>query len=351
MSEQKVVGKNKKKLIINIILYVISGLLLSLTITGIIIRLSSNGSLYIFDNRIDVVLTDSMSSKNEKYIDFLKGHDNQIQPFDLVVSRKVHSERELEVYDIVLFNNPGIGVDTHRIVAKDLISKDTLTSVNARYATLDGHDGVCLYEKTSSIISSAVVLKEMTIVTYFQGDNVDNHFYFSTKMSPLVPEVTSVREEKGILTTYKFKVDNKTAGYVVIDHQNEYDYSKEIIVSCDIVTQSGNETLNLNKEYTVAKGSDLVGSFNRVFEYETRGDKSNTSDGKFRIESIISEVTVIVPKLGYVVRYLTSVWGIVMFTSIGVIIIVFDIISSRMRKKEKLKENTGESDEEKQESN
>ena len=344
MSEtiQQPMKKSKKKLITSIVLYVIAGLLLLVDAAAIIIRLSGNGDLYLFGNRVDVVLTDSMSEKNEKYKDFLEGHDDQINAFDLVVSKKIDPLDELDVYDIVLFNNPSVGVDMHRVVAKNLIGSTDLTALDADYRILDGYEGICLNTYSSSIISSSISFKEMTIVTYSQEDDAESHYNFSQLSEVLVPSVTSTKEANGTLTTYTFVHEDSTPGPVVINHKKEYDYSKEVIISCEIVLHAGKEPLNLDKSRTVLESNNIVGKFNRVYEYEIRGDKSNTSDGVFKIEDIISKVTNRVPKMGYVVRYLTSIWGIVMFLSLGIIILVFDIMSSRMQKNEEKKKGAEE---------
>lgn len=327
---------NKKKLITSIVLYIIAGLLLVIDAVAIVIRLSGNGNLYLFGNRVDVVLTDSMSEKNDKYKDFLEGHDDQINAFDLVVSKKVNQTDELDVYDIVLFNNPNVGVDMHRVVAKNLIGSTDLKATDAEYKTINTYEGVCLNSYGSSIISSAVSFKEITFQTYYLGNDTNNHFNFSYLKESLIPEISSSVMGDGILTTYKFVHNESTPGAIVINHKEEYDFSKEIIVSCEIVLHSAKESLTLDKNRTVLESNNIVGKFNMTFEYEIRGDKSNTSDGIFKIEDIISKVTNRVPKMGYVVRYLTSIWGIVMFLSLGTILLVFDIISSKMQKKENM---------------
>ncbi len=71
---------------------------------------------YFFGMRYDVVLTDSMSEVNKEYADFLEGHDDQLKPFDYIVSKKINEKTELNIYDIVIYKHPLFGSTVHRIV-------------------------------------------------------------------------------------------------------------------------------------------------------------------------------------------------------------------------------------------
>lgn len=337
MSADIVRKKKRKDLIINIILYVISGILILLTTLGIIVRLSNAGALYVFGNRFDIVLTGSMSAKNPEYADFLKDCNNQIQPFDLVISKKVSSEKELDVFDIVLFQNPGIGVDMHRIVGKKLISSNRLTATNSYYKKIGNYEGICLQDYTSAIVSNSISPDKVTFTTFSTEVTEDSHFNFTILTDSLEVEMSKQYVSEGVITTYYITRKGTTPGAFAITHAKEYDFSNEIVTNCTITLKDGGDSLNLDKENLTSVGDNLVSSFNQKYEYEIRGDLSNTSDGTFKFESIITKVNVAIPKLGYLFSYLSSIWGIIMFVSIGVLIIVYDIISSRVKKKEEAK--------------
>lgn len=83
--------------------------------TELILKFSGQ-TIYWGGMRVDVVLTDSMSVKNEKYAAFLYGHDDQLQPYDLTYCRKIDENTDLQVYDIVIFDSPVFGPTIHRIV-------------------------------------------------------------------------------------------------------------------------------------------------------------------------------------------------------------------------------------------
>lgn len=108
--------KQKKKIKIKDIIsnIVVLGVLLIVAIQ--LINKFTGHTPYFFGYRHDVVLTDSMSEVNKHHADFLEGHDDQLQPFDYIISKKINDKTELNVYDIVVFNHPIFGETVHRIV-------------------------------------------------------------------------------------------------------------------------------------------------------------------------------------------------------------------------------------------
>lgn len=72
--------------------------------------------IYWFGYRTDVVLTDSMSEVAPEHADFLAGHDDRIQKNDLVQSKKIDDQTELNLYDIVMVPSSVYGTVVHRIV-------------------------------------------------------------------------------------------------------------------------------------------------------------------------------------------------------------------------------------------
>ena len=108
----------------------------------------TNNSIYLFGVRSDVVLSNSMSFKNEdKQVQkFLEGHDDQLKRGDLVYSTKVTAKTELKVYDIVLFiNRDNNKLTIHRIVVirdgSGYIDGQERYVIRADTANLGSHDG------------------------------------------------------------------------------------------------------------------------------------------------------------------------------------------------------------------
>ena len=77
----KKIGKSKKGKIIDIVSWVVV-LLLFGTSSFLLLTRKSDGTVQVFGNRFDVVLTTSMSSKNPEHLDFLNG-TSQIQKMDI----------------------------------------------------------------------------------------------------------------------------------------------------------------------------------------------------------------------------------------------------------------------------
>lgn len=143
MSETKIEKKKKSKKVWSIIGYVACGLIFLFVAYELVIRFTNN-ELYLFGIRSDVVLTDSMSYKNEdpEIQEFLKGHDDQLQVGDLIYSVRITESTELNVYDKVMFIHPDTGkLTTHRIVrifTRDGVTRYTIRADTANEASYDG---------------------------------------------------------------------------------------------------------------------------------------------------------------------------------------------------------------------
>ena len=145
--------KKKKVKVSNIVLDVLCVILFVFTAYGIVLKFTNN-SIYLFGTRNDVVLTDSMSYKNEdpKVQEFLEGHDDQLKIGYLTFSEKVTDNTKLELYDIVIFKNRETGLETiHRIV--DIKSGVYYADGKDRYliradtANYDSNDGLYRQEE------------------------------------------------------------------------------------------------------------------------------------------------------------------------------------------------------------
>ncbi len=139
MEKEKKQKKQKKIKIKDIISnIVIWGVLLIVAIQ--LVNKFTGHTPYFFGYRHDVVLTDSMSEVNNHHVDFLKGHDDQLQPFDYIISKKINDKTELNVYDIVVFNHPLFGETVHRIVdIKEINGVIKYATRGDKVDTIDGY--------------------------------------------------------------------------------------------------------------------------------------------------------------------------------------------------------------------
>lgn len=151
--EENKTSKKKKVKVVNIILNVICVLIFTFAAYELILKFTNN-SIYLFGVRSDVVLTDSMSYKNEdpRIQTFLEGHDDQLHRGDLVYSTKVKKDTELNVYDIVLFiNKDNNKLTIHRIVSiksgSDYMDGEPRYLIRADTANVGSHDGLYKHDE------------------------------------------------------------------------------------------------------------------------------------------------------------------------------------------------------------
>lgn len=329
---------------LNIVAYIFIGLLFLLSIVGIVVK-ANNGTLYLFNVRGDIVLSDSMSTKNEKYEEFLEGYDNQLHKMDIIFSEKVGKDTELNVYDVVLFDNPGIGTTVHRIVGKQVIDQDVLSFRNARIGEFNGNSVIYMPELSSIFETSKLRYTEVEL-TLLSKSEYDNRFRFGPRSAELSEDVQSTQIDDYYKHTIKLTKSSSlptTFSFTYGDHCDDYDAF--VFSSIKINAESGNVDISAGS-FAELEGNQLNYITNLVYEYEIRGDAAADSDGKFTIDNIYSRATFTIPKLGIFVRYVTSIYGIILFIGIGGIMLASSIILDRANKKEK-KTETKESDEEK----
>lgn len=292
-----------------------------------------NGAKFtIFGSRYDVVLTDSMSVKNENHVEFLE-NDEQIQAFDLVKSIKINNPDEIKEHDVVIFKDRKIGTNMHRIVKVEEDSTEIVTFKESAVKKIGDYEGFELSLNESDIFTNEISYEHLELVTYSLLED-NNHFNFNAMKTDFEPEISSVQDGIGKLTTYKITRNSTAPCKTHISHKLEYDFSKEIIVSLKIDSVQGE--INCDSTSLTANGSDLTKHFNSSYKYEIRGDKANNSDGWYRFDEIESKVVKNIPKLGYFIRFLGSLWGGIMFLLLGILLLVFNILMSYFDKKEKL---------------
>lgn len=298
----------------------------------------------LFGSRYDVVLTDSMSEKSEKYKDFLEGHDDQFQAFDLAKSKPIEKAEDLKVYDVVIYNDRQIGTNMHRIVGIEEHGHDEVNYLGAFSNKLNEFDGIGLSNVESKIETSDLSFKTLEMTVYSELGS-DKHYNFSIINTALECEVSSVDAGNGKLVTYKINKESAAPGKLTISHSNLFDYSKETIVSLKIDAASG--AIDSKKADVTFDGDKATAIYNVDYRFEIRGDKSNDSDGYYSFNEIEAKVVSNSPKMGYFIRFLNSIWGGLMFILLGAIILTFDIVSGHMEKKSKLQAETAKAPEDK----
>jgi len=321
-------SKNTKKngnKALDIISTIIVILLFLFGATCLIFSFTGN-SLYLFGTRFDVCLTDSMSVKNEQNIEFLNDYDDQIQPFDLVVSKKVEKDEDLNIGDIVVYNNPNIGTDCHRVVDIVTYIKDEVT---ISYAELIHDDNyyLKLFDtgstiQTNSMHFTTACLKLRSKTSYH------NNFDFYISFNSFTPTVSETYIDGYYYIELTIKNNIKSSERLTISHSSYYDYSNDEISELNIDSQYGDIHV-LPNELIQTDESTFSRTYNESKKFEIRGDKAPNSDGYFDIKQIHSKVTNIVPKLGYVIRFFSSLRGTILLVGLIGIIVLADFLLSK----------------------
>jgi len=324
--------QSKGKIVLNVLSYVGVFVFFFLALVCAIAKFQG-AKFSLFGNRYDVVLTNSMSRKNDAHKDFLEGHDDQFQAFDLAVSKPVTSQEELKVYDIVIYTDKYVGTNMHRIVNIEETGKDTVSFLTSELNSIGEYKGYSLYKSYSEIKVSTISFKHLEFSVFSTSKDAD-HFNFNTLMVNYTPVITTKEVDDGYIHNYVVDKETSAPGELYITHKFEYDTTNELVLSLKIEATSG--TINIDNKSLIVSGTDMVNDFNKSYRYEIRGDAAKNSDGYYSFKEIQSKVVSKVPKMGYLVRYLNSIWGGVMFLLLGFSIIVFQIISDRMDKKKKL---------------
>ena len=284
-------------------------------------------TLYVFNHRFDVVLTDSMSKKNEAYEEFLKDTE-QIQAFDFVVSEKINDNTKLDVFDVVIFNNPDIGTDMHRIVDTETLG-DVFELNNLQEEKIGDLATFKYVSPTSSISSEkAYIYTDFEVIAYTQNEFDRNEYYFNVGPNSIDPTVTSSLESNGYyknVITYhrdsvspaKFSITKKNYSY------NTYFES--------IKLSGGRNEILINNDIVKAADEDNKYMFNINERYLIRGDKANTDDGWYERADLQAKVVKVIPKLGYPVRFLSSPWGTIMILGLCLITIAYWLLFEKKK--------------------
>lgn len=330
-----------KKIISNIAFYLALVIIYGFAIFAIITKFSG-GSIFIGNTRMDVVLTDSMSVKNEHHLDFLEG-TTQIQPFDIVVSEKINENTKLEVKDCVLFKNPNLGNKTvvHRIIniTENGIEFKVNNFLKEKINDLDAFSFIS--PTSGSVTLSVLDFTNVNIVSY----SYSSTSYISLMVGPNV-ETVNVQTELIKDGLYKHQTSfsrissapNKTSIVSGTD-------AKEYITDISYTSKSkGTYTFNaseLNNEAT----NNYRKLFGPYYLYEIRADKSSTADGIYEREALISRVHTVVPKLGHVIHFIQSIPGLITLIGLALIITLASFFWTKNAKKKLVEETTSNTSE------
>ena len=330
---------NKKKLVTNIIFYTLIVIIYGFVIFQVIVKFNG-GIVYIFDNRV-VVLTKSMSTKNENHLDFLEG-TTQIQAYDLVQSKKINEDTELKLKDVVLFKSPDLGGKTvmHRI-AEIVQKSDTLSIYNSKQYDFNNIKTISLDDYNSYIGLSNESLKSIEIDYLSKEENL-NVFAFNYGGEYKPSEGTSI------------KIDNYYKNTVISYSESKADKPSRIcpsslatgyITSIRYTTNSGKTFEYVAESYTGYNPEEIYETpVNVVDYYKLRGDAAKDFDNngiEFARADLISKVENVIPKMGYVVSFLSSIPGIILLVGLAIIITVTSYFYNRIPKT-KVVENVAE---------
>ena len=270
-----------------------------------------------------------MSSKNEDHLDFLDGHDDQIQAFDFVLSEKVRDDTKLDVYDVVIFDNPDIGTDMHRIIEVEDVG-DTFSLTNIKQNHTYGVDAFSFADISSSIfMDTTLMFDSIEIVTYSLNPYDWEEYYFNINNQSVDMDVVSIPKGDYYLNTLSFKrMDASPATFSITKRSYEFESSfasihlfggaKECLLLPDLVRDETHQKV----------------MFNVTQQYKIRGDKAKTDDGWYRKDQIESKVTHVIPKFGYVARFLSSPFGAILLIGIAMIPILYWMIFDRKERKQ-----------------
>ena len=287
---------------------------------------------YFYKTRYDVVLTDSMSTRNEKYSDFLEGTE-QIQAFDFVVSEKITDDTKLQVYDVVIFDNPNIGIDMHRIVDIDVLG----FNFDLDYLVKDTFNGVDVfrYSQVDSVVRLTQNFRytDFEVVLLSSTPYNNDEFYFNVNGSAVNVDITTQQVTDGYYkNTITHHRDSKSPALFSITKQsyqfNSYFESirlyrddKELVITPDLLTEENHQ------EYI----------FEPVEKFLIRGDKANTDDGWYSRAQLQSKVIRVIPKFGYFARFISSPYGTILIVGLAAIPVIYSVIFDKKKEENEKK--------------
>ena len=289
---------------------------------------NQGNSFYFFNNRFDVVLSGSMSIKNAKHLDFLEGHDDQIQINDLVISSKIDNETKLEVYDIVIFHSKDFGNNMHRIVEKAYDGQ--MCHIN-KFSKTQYH-GIDVFEPTalssSVIFDTRFLFSDITVVTYSDEPYDRDEYYLNIESAETFFNVSSVQSDEGYyINTLRYHNESeKYRRFSLTKHS--YTFSSKFAY---IKVYGKGITCEINPEL-LDGSTEQTHLFNAKEKYKIRGDAIENDDGWFYKEQIYSKVHTVIPKVGYIIRFTYSKYGIIILLILSVLPVLITLLVNYRKK-------------------
>ncbi|MCR4879666.1 MAG: hypothetical protein K5906_01755 [Bacilli bacterium] len=316
----------RKKIIKNIIFYTLLAIIYSIAIFGVVNKFTG-GVIYLGNSRLDVVLTDSMSQRNKKYSDFLS-NTNQIQTYDMVKSTKINDETELKIKDVVLFNNKALNKTVvHRIV--DIHEKGNAFKIDlATKSTFYNHDVIRL--GLNGLISLYALDFTSVSIQSYSLSSENPHFTVKVGSETLASTYSSESMGEYYSHSVTFQRDNYQPVDSTIYSPGDYD---DYISSITYHSNSGNDVVFNASEFEANESGGYEHLYNKYYLYEIRADKASSSDGTFKRSELIAKVDYIIPKLGYAIKFITSIPGIIMIVGVGIIMVVTSYLLDKNKKK------------------
>ena len=319
---------NKNKKIIKKLAYPMLVISFFLFILISIIYKLNHQTFYFFNNRGDVVLTESMSSVHPDNHD-LDG-TSRIYRNDFVISTRIDQNTELNVHDVVLFDNPLIGVDMHRIIAIKYEGQKA-EFVGMHLKEMEGETVFYPTDPTFKVkFRDALSFSKVEALIYSIGSPLDpNEYYFNTNIVGVNVDIESTLLENNVyknIVTY----DKGSALYTPFSiTRRSYSYNSYF----SYVKLSGGYH-NITVESSVMDGSEeQTYLYNAIPKYQIRGDASNTPDGWFGRESLYSKVHTVMPKVGVIFKYIISPYGITMIVGLMLIPFIYSLLTKKTKEK------------------
>ena len=321
-----------RKKVSKILGYSLVGFVFALVAIGMSYKFAKK-PFYFYNSRADVVLTDSMSVKNEKYKDFLKD-TKQIQAFDFVISERITKGTKLKVYDVVIFDNPDIGIDMHRIVEIDRVG-DTFKFNNIEESMVGNIETFKYGSPASSLeLMGNYIYTDFEIVNYTQNEFDEDEYYFNVGVESVKPTITSTLGDNGYYKNIiKYHRDSSSPTKFSITKKN-YEFNAYFEY---VKLFGGNNGILINAD-TIKQSVDGGYSFNISEKYLIRGDKANTDDGWYERKQLQAKVVGVIPKVGFVVRFLSTPYGAIMIIGLMFIPISYWVFFDKKKEKESKKD-------------
>jgi len=329
----------KKRLITNIIFYTVLVIIYTIGIYAVVTKFNG-GVVYLGNIRFDTILTDSMSSRNPETEEFLKD-TTQLQVYDVVVSEKINDNTDLKVKDCVIFNSKSLKKTVcHRIVS---ISEEGI-EFTVKAASIEKPsflDKDLLYLTPGGTIRLGLSdFTDVEIVAY--TDQLYDTGYYAVYL----PSKEGEKPKPEPCEVVTEKIDNYYKH--TITYHREFKQTSSNTIRCLNVDKKYIEKVTYktysNKTY-VFNATDFVpdemNNFKKYFDgrylYEIRADKAAAADtdGVYRRDQIDAKVINILPKAGYINRFLLSIPGLILIVGLAVIITVASFFLSKDQAKKK----------------